>query len=178
MSMTTLPKIRRGATSVVRNALLRKPTHALIVLLGTLALPAAVLAAPLPASAAGPHVCETNGNYCIGAPGLSNDAGVFETLAGRDITLLFLGNAQYKLVVNAAPSECLAAANNGEDVVLHHCDGGLGTVWILHINPNGHLQFQNREFPTKYLAGHNNASQFQVKPLGLSGWFYNFDQVA
>jgi hypothetical protein len=176
--MTTMPKIRRATGPAVRNATFRLPIRALMVLLAALAVPAAVLAAPLPASAAGPHVCETSGNYCVGAPGLGVDAPVVETRSGRNITFLFLGNAQYNLIIDAAPSECVAAANNGHDVVLHHCNGGLGTVWILHINPNGHLQFESREFPTKYLAGHNDGSQFQVKVLGLSGWFYNFDQVA
>jgi hypothetical protein len=154
----------------------RKIIRAASVLVATLGIPAAILASPLSASAAGNHLCETNGNYCVGAPSLATDAPVVETQFGRDINLLFLGNAQYELQFNAAPSQCVAAANNGHDVVIHHCNGGLGVVWILFINSNGHLQWQNREFST-FLAGHNNGTQYQVKPPGLSGWFYNFDQV-
>jgi hypothetical protein len=175
--MTTLPKIRRGATPAVRNALLRKPARAVMVLLATLAVPVAVFAAPLPASAVGNHLCETSGNYCVGAPSLALYAPVVETISGRDIHLISLGNNQFDIELNAAPGECVAAANNGTDVVIHPCNGGLGTVWIEHFNPNNHRQFESREFRTKYLAGHNNGTQFQVKTLGQSGWFYNFDLV-
>jgi hypothetical protein len=177
--MTILPKIRRGAAPAVRNATLRKPIRAVMVLLATLA---AVFAAPLPASAAANHLCETNGNFCVGAPSLATFAPVVETLSGRNITLIFLGNdaqgiPQFEIQLDAAPSECVAGADNGIDVVLHHCNGGLGVVWKRHFSQNGHLQWNSREFPTKWLAGHNDGTQYQLKPLGLSGWFYNFDLV-
>jgi hypothetical protein len=153
------------------------PVVTAVVALTAGASPALASMAAPPASASGNHLCETSGNYCIGAPSLATDAPVVETSSGRDITLEFLGSAQYELQFNDAPSECVAAANNGTDVVIHHCNGGDGVVWILFLNANGHLQWQNREFSGDYLAGHNDASQYQVKAPGLSGWFYNFDQT-
>ena len=163
------------AGPAVGTAVRRRPLKAFIAFVA-LAVPLAVFGAPLAANAAGNHLCETSGNYCVGAPSATNDAAVVETATGRDITLLFLGNAQYELQLTNATSLCVAAANNGVDVVLHHCNGGSGVVWILVINPNGHLQWLNRLF-NKYLAGHNNGTQFHIKDPAQPGWFYNFDQV-
>jgi hypothetical protein len=105
---------------------------------------------------------------------------VTETASGRTITITIMlaqgSTTQFVLKINAVPSLCVAATNNDVNAVLHACNGGSGTVWNIFVNANGHLQFQDRLFGT-YLAGLDNGSQFQVKPLGVAGFFYNFDQA-
>jgi hypothetical protein len=150
------------------------------VLVALLGMTVAIVALPASASAAGGALCETNGNFCVGAPQVFTDAPVDETPTGRLIDIEVVSSTptdlQVELALNTDTALCVAAADNQHDVVLHHCNGGLGTVWHVFANSNGHLQFQDREFGT-WLAGHNNGTQFQVKQAGLNGWFYNFDQV-
>jgi hypothetical protein len=156
----------------------RKIIRAASVLAATLGLPAAIFAAPLSASAAtAPLLCEAFGNYCVGAPSLSTDAPVDETISGRNVNFLSQGNGQWKIQFNASLSQCVAAANNHTDVVIHHCNGGAGTLWIRHTvvcSPQCEYQWESNEFPDRYLAGANNGSQYQIKQLGVTGWFYKF----
>jgi hypothetical protein len=153
--------------------------RAIPLLAGALGIAAAMLAAPQAANAASSSgaICETSGAFCIGAPTLSTDSAVTETASGRTITIMNIPNStsQFELKINAAPSLCVAATNNNVNAVLHACNGGAGTVWNIFVNGNGHLQFQDREFDT-FLAGRDNGGQFQVKPSGVAGFFYNFDQ--
>ena len=153
----------------------RKIIRAVTVLVATLGIPAAIFASPQYASAA-QHLCESFGLYCVGAPSLATDAPVDETTSGRDLNFLTQGNGQWKIQFNADLSQCVAAANNGTDVVIHHCNGGNGTVWIKH-SVDTHTEWESREFPGFYLAGRNNGSQYQIKPGGLSGWYYKFDII-
>ncbi|HYS30881.1 MAG TPA: hypothetical protein VEM58_01345 [Streptosporangiaceae bacterium] len=151
----------------------RKIIRAVSVLVATLGIPAAIFASPLSASAA-QHLCESFGIYCVGAPDLSTDAPVVETLSGRDLNFLSQGNGIWKIQFNADLSQCVAAANNRIDVVIHHCNGGAGTLWKKHFMDSTHIKWESHEFPEFYLAGRNNGSQYQVEPLGVSGFFYNF----
>src|SRR5947207_1685939 len=173
-----MKQITAPRAPLVRNGMLRKPIRTVMVLLAAMAIPATVFATPSSASTNGNHLCETNGNYCIGAPTLALYAPVVETTSGRDLGAIDLGNNQFELVFLADNGIfCVAAANNREDVVVKHCQGDFGVVWIREFNPNGHLQFRNREFSNKFLAGHNDGTQFHAKDAGRPGWFYNFDVV-
>jgi hypothetical protein len=136
---------------------------------------ALVVTVAAPASAAPSHVCETSGDFCLGAPSLVIDAPVRATVSGRDVVLRGVGNNQVEIILSADTSECVAAANNRMDVVLHHCDGGLGTVWIKH-NLIAPFKYESREFPGWYLAGRNvQGSQFQLKQDPTGGWLLRFD---
>ena len=170
-----MKRLRTLVASAVGNTMGRKRTRAVMALLTALVVPVAVFAAAPPASANGNHLCETSGNYCVGAPTLALYAPVVETVSGRDLGTIPLGNNQFELVFLANTTFCVAAANNGIDVVVKHCQGDFGVVWIREFNPNGHLQFHNREFSNKFLAGHNDGTQFHAKDAGRPGWFYNFD---
>lgn len=154
----------------------RKSVRGIPLLACLLGVGVAILAAPPAANAATVHVCETFGNFCVGAPTLALNAPVVETGAGRDINRLTAGlpAGEVELQIAAAPSLCVAAANGDVNAVLHACQGGLGTVWIEHrLSSPGQFQFQDREFDT-YLFGLNNGSQYQVGRLGVPGHFYNF----
>src|SRR5271165_1171158 len=54
------------------------------VLLAALSVPVALLAAAVPASVAGDHLCETNGSYCIGSDNLNLYTPVVEKLKSDD----------------------------------------------------------------------------------------------
>jgi hypothetical protein len=126
-------------------------------------------------------MCEKSGKYCLGAPNLAVDHPVVEAKKGRAINFIFLSNPNNKLheelQLAASPKECVAAASNGIDVVLHHCNGGLGTAWIISGN-NPPLLFRSVEFPTETLAGHNNGTQYHVNSKGQKGWYYKFKDFA
>ena len=134
--------------SALRSVLFRKifrvsAGSAAIAVLGLL------LAAP-PASASGVAlICESYSShgYCIGAPNLSLYDPVVETINGRYIDVQSLGGNSYLLAFQAAPSLCLAAANNDYLAVMHPCNGGAGVVWKAHLGPDGmSCTFESQEF--------------------------------
>lgn len=155
----------------------RRPARALMVALFAVPL---VLLPAAPAMAEGSQVCEKNGNmYCIGAPNLAMYAPVIETVRGRNLTVSPLNGTlnTYLISIDAAPEhdECVAATNNGTDVVIHPCTGA-GVEWYLEFETDPHyFRMRSQEFPNKYLAGFGVAGQqFQLKAPGISGWYYKF----
>jgi hypothetical protein len=155
------------------------------LLLAAVALPAGLFAAPADAASGAFLLHEANGSFAVGAPNLTVDSPVVETASGRQLFFPFVqtgpnGNPEVELQLKADTTECVAAAANRVDVVLHHCDGGLGTVWIEHTNDNGKKQYEPREFRGLFLAGHNQptGTQFQLKSLTNGAWFHNFDKIA
>ena len=161
---------------MLRNTLLRKPIYAIPVLLVTVTASSIFTASP--ASAVGSQVCEANGNkYCINAPTLALYDPVIQSSSGRSIYLIWLDmtKGQLELQLAADTKKCVAAANNGHDVVLHKCSGGNGVVWIEHLT-NG-PRFESREFSGKYLAGDNvTGHQFQIRaPVSGDGFLYVFE---
>ncbi len=158
----------------------RKFIRTALVLAATLTIPAVMFVAPLPASAANNHVCETNGSYCVGAPNLTLYAAVVETTTGRDINIdsASTGARDFYLKFSADTRLCVAAADNSSDVVIHSCNGGSGIIWRLqdassteHCLPT--CFFKNRKVGL-YLAGDNKGDQFQLKPHPLGGWYEKF----
>lgn len=146
-----------------------------LVLLATAAAQALLFAASPPASASPlftGHIRETFGSYSVGAPSIALYDPVMETTSGRVIDIVAAGNYR-KLEFDADTTKCVAAANNGADVVVHPCDGS-GVDWAIIGLDSSHYAFQNREFNNKYLAGANNGTQFQLKTWGQNGWYYNF----
>ncbi|HEY3957634.1 MAG TPA: hypothetical protein VGM53_30060 [Streptosporangiaceae bacterium] len=140
-----------------------------------MAAPGALLAVSTPASAADSSViCESSGNhYCIGAPNLVLYDPVVETVSGRYINDQ-AEDGGVRLQLNAATSLCVAAANDGVDVVLHPCSGGEGIIWFQEESPNGN-RFESREFSGKFLSGASSEnSQYQLKDLGANGWEQQF----
>jgi len=142
------------------------------IALVVLAASALALMAAVPANAAPSHLCETavNNTLCVGAPNLAVDSPVLETASGRDLVLFPEGNNQFEIKLVADQSECVAGANNQTDVVLHHCNGGLGTFWIKH-GEITNFKYESRRFPGKYLAGRGTqGTQYQLKSDPTPGW--------
>jgi hypothetical protein len=147
-----------------------------VVLVATMAVPGLILAASPPASASvGLHLCETFGSYCIGAPSLGLYNPVVETASGRllEINPVGTGN-QRELAFASNPSECVAADNDGDLVVIHPCNGGSGVVWLEGTGSSGGAIYESREFSGLYLSGADNGTQFQLKDRGASGWYQQF----
>jgi hypothetical protein len=96
-------------------------------------------------------------------------------LAGRKWNAISIGNSQCLLELDADTSKCIAAGNNGLDVVLHPCNGGSGVVWIRQ-TPGSHDLWLNR-LTNKYLTGRNQTgSQFVLFYRGcLDGGLQQFD---
>jgi hypothetical protein len=162
--------------SVLHGILVRKVIR-ILVAVTVIAVPGLLFTAS-PASASGVAlICESYSShgYCIGAPNLGLYDPVVETINGRFIDVQSQGGNKYLLAFQAAPSLCIAAANNDYLAVIHPCNGGAGVVWTAHVGPDGmSCTFENQEFSDKYLAGHNDGSQYHVKHLGASGWDYQF----
>lgn len=150
--------------------MVRARVRASASLLAVLSVPVMLLAAPLPASAAGRHLCETYGNYCVGADNLNLYTAVVEkpksSGGGRNIIDTPLGRLfyneypEYLLQFADDATKCVAAANNGYDVVIHPCNGGSGVIWALDVT-NGNLRWVN-VLNVLFLEGEDNATQYQI----------------
>jgi hypothetical protein len=155
----------------------------------TVAMPIAMFATPATASATivlTGHLCETNGNFCVGSTSLDLSSAVSERNPGRTLDLVdqnraFEGDEIYKIRFHADRTKCVASANDLSRVVIHPCDG-VGVDWAKDPNANRHLRFINREATialnsNQYLAGFNDGGDYALEPLGLSGVLYAFDLV-
>lgn len=158
--------------SLLRNIVTRQPVYVFAVIAMTLS---GSLFAASSASASpdvGLHLCETFGSFCVGAPTVHLDDPIDETASGRLLNFISAGGGE-ELQLVANTSLCVAAANNGQDVVQHPCNGGAGVIWHEVQGPATTL-FESNEFSGKYLSGANNGTQFQLKDRGANGWEQQF----
>src|SRR5437773_5908121 len=117
--------------------MIRNAVRAATILLATLAVPAVIFAAPLPASAASSNnLCETNDptTYCLGSANLDLYTSVTEQNPGRNLVQTPLGGTfenapTYLLQFSADTTKCVAAQNDLIHVDIRPCNGGTGTVW-------------------------------------------------
>jgi hypothetical protein len=143
-------------------------------------LPVVLVAGP--ASAAPLKLCEAFGNQlCLKAAGTAVDSPVVESAKANasGIVLVQVGGGHYQLQVagTSHPVECVAATSSAVNIVLHHCDGGLGVNWIKSPLLVGPFTFENVEFDTRqlFLAGANSAgSQYKLKPMPTAGFNERF----
>jgi hypothetical protein len=154
-------------------------------MLATVASAAAMLVAPLPASAAGPHLCETYGSYCLGSANLNLGTTVYETTPGRNLLQTSLGGTfdnhpTYELQFSADLSKCVASANDYDTVVIRACND-FGTVWARIKDDTNVYRWINRYATqhnsfgdTLYLSGYDTGTTFEVRPLGQYGRLYKF----
>lgn len=154
--------------SALHKILARRPIRVLLV--AALVVPGLVLATSSPALAS-QRIKETYSPWYVGAPSLSLYDPVVETSSGRDFNINPAGNG-YEFQFTADTTKCVAAANNGVDVVIHPCNGN-GTVWLEHQGRNTFI-YESREFSGKYLSGPGNGGQFQLKSRGANGWYQQF----
>ena len=153
--------------------MIRNAIRATSVLFATLAVPAGILAASSPASAAPSKLCETNGHhYCVGSASLSHFARVTERKPGRNIVVIPQSGGVV-LKFTAASNSCVAATNNKRFVTIKGCSGSLGIIWTQITTSNGHLRYINRRAGL-YLAGRNNGTRYVLVPAS-SGAFKSFD---
>jgi hypothetical protein len=149
--------------------MVRARVRAAVRLLAVLSVPIMLLAAPLPASAAGRHMCETYGSYCVGSDNLSLYTAVTEkpesTGGGRNLIDTPLGGhfdgfPTYLLQFADDATKCVASDNAAIEVVIHPCNGGTGVIWARDIT-NGHLRWLNvYAAPMGFLEGYNNGTQY------------------
>lgn len=105
------------------------------LLLMTLTVPAAVLVAPLPASAAtSGSMCEVyGGHYCLNTANFNLYTVVVESGSGaRTIDAVLQNGNIYKLEFNGAPSKCVASDNTGNYVEIKLCSDNNGLNWTRH----------------------------------------------
>jgi len=146
------------------------------------AIPAAMVARPVPANAAGLQLCERSGSYCVGADSLDLFTAVEERTTGRDLVFTFFpSNGTWEIAFVRDQSKCVAAANNLSDIVIHACNGGSGVVWFLNCT-NGKERWINRlasanKPMNQYLAGHNNGTQFFLATFDQANTFQQFTDV-
>ncbi|MGE5287478.1 MAG: hypothetical protein ACM3ML_09800 [Micromonosporaceae bacterium] len=165
---------------MIRNAL-----RAATLLLATLAIPAAILAAPLPANASPGHLCETYDptSYCLGSANLNLYTWVRERIPGRDLTQsslggTFEGHPTYLLKFSADTSKCVAVSNDLAVVEIRQCNGGTGTVWARVTSSSGVYMWINRYATNSYgadlyLSGIGiQDRQYAVEPIGV--WYQRF----
>ena len=153
-----------------------------VAMLAILAVPAVILAAPLPASAASSgRLCENSGSYCLGSSSVQANAIVVEKpLSGaRSLTAVlqsgtFQGHAEYKLRFNANTTLCVAG-DVFENVIIANCTA-TGTNWAQAgtrwINRAETISFGGGY--DVYLAGLNTGNDYFLKYLGQTGFFYQF----
>ncbi|HEY7147081.1 MAG TPA: hypothetical protein VH637_22775 [Streptosporangiaceae bacterium] len=160
--------------------MIRRAIRATSVLLSTLAIPAAVLVAPLPVSAAsGESICESFGNsYCLNSANFNSFTPIFEDNFNNARTIDFDGNLLV-LHGSANQSQCVAATNNDDNVVVKPCSGSIGVGWTLKIVDGSDEWINNAATRNAgrniFLAGRNcRGCQFALLPSGVSGALYKF----
>ena len=163
--------------------MISKAIRAAVLSLTALAIPAAVLVAPLPASAVtSGSMCEIYGAYCLNTANFSLYTPVTESLVGhgaRTIDAILQNGSSYLLEFNGAPGKCVAASNNLSEVVIKDCSSG-DAIWIKSGN-----KWLNQAATTTgtpqlnfYLTGLGNGSQYAVATSSPgSGTFQQFDFV-
>jgi hypothetical protein len=161
-----------------------------LLVLAALALPIAIFAGARPASAASnPHLCETNGSYCLGSQPDINVARVLTAQSpGRNLVLTPLGQRfddypTYLIQFSADPSKCVGT-NNATTIMIQPCSNGTGIVWAQqYIGTSGNLavyQYINKAASnyygdTEYLSGVDRAgATYYTRPAGKTGAYYKF----
>ena len=152
------------------------------VLVATLAIPAAMLADALPASAApSGSMCETNGHqYCLNTANFVLYTPVTESGSGARTINAVVQNASqhtYLLEFNGDTSKCVASDNNGYFVEIKACSGSNGVIWT---STSSGMWINNyataRDNYNVYLTGYNQAgNQYSIKPdVPGDGYYQKF----
>jgi hypothetical protein len=163
--------------------MISKAIRAAAVLLTTLAIPAAVLAAPLPARAA-TTICEDHAPYCLYAANFSNYTAVTEAISGRDIDAVlqngeYQGHKLYLLQFHYATGECVAANNAGTKVETKACSGSTGVIWA-RVENSSYDEWINQAASEnankdQYLSGLDcSGCQFELHVEGYNGTYQKF----
>jgi hypothetical protein len=164
--------------------------RSILLVFAVLALPTVIFVGALPASAvSNPHLCETNGSYCLGSqPDIGVARLVTEQSPGRNLVLTPLGGRYdnyptYLIQFSADPTKCVGTDNTNV-IMIRPCSNGIGIVWAQqHIGTSGNLaeyQYINRAGSnyygdTEYLSGVNRAGAvFYTRPSGRTGVYYKF----
>jgi hypothetical protein len=162
--------------------MIRNTIRAATAALAALAIPAAIFTAPPAGASTAFHMCETYGSYCVGSADLNLYTAVSERNPGRLIIPVSLGGefdnyGTWLLEFNNDPSECVAAANNLSDVVIHPCNGGSGVVWARD-NSSGNDKWINQEASEGlgiwYLSGSDQGRDYFLDLLGVTGTYQAF----
>jgi hypothetical protein len=168
-----------------------------VLVLAALLTPAVIVMAPLPANAVtNPHLCETNGRYCLGSADLAVGTYIQELSPGRNLILTPLGGHYGPCQPNGCPTyliqfssdnhKCVGTQSpGGGSLLIQPCNGGIGIVWAqdyigLTSNNIPVYRYINRyqsQFygGTRYLIGTNShLAAFQTEPLGFPNGYFKF----
>jgi len=168
-----------------------------VLVLAALLTPAVVVMAPLSANAStNPHLCETNGSYCLGSANLAVGTWIQELSPGRNLVLTPLGGHYGPCQPNGCPtyliqfssdnSKCVGTQSpGGSSLLIRPCNGGAGIVWAQeyvgltssNLPVYRYINRYESQFygAFRYLIGTNShLATFQALPLGISGFFYKF----
>ncbi len=167
--------------------MIRNAVRAATILLATLAIPAAIFAAPLPASAGSNHLCETYDptTYCLGSANLDLYTSVYEANPGRNLIQTPLGTTfdhhpNYLLQFSADATKCVAVAGDLNTIEIRPCNGGTGIVWARVKDADNVFRWINR-YATQnsggtnlYLSGWGVGVIYQLRVWGQYGFYQRF----
>lgn len=162
--------------------MISKAIRVATILVATLGILVAILAAALPASAAtSGSMCETNGNnYCLNTANFDLYTPVTESGSGARTINAVVQNASqhtYLLQFNGDISKCVASDNNGYFVEVKACSGSNGVIWT---SAGSGMWINNyataRDHYNVYLTGYNQAgNQYSIKPdVSGDGYYQKF----
>lgn len=167
--------------------MITKAIRTVAILLAALAVPAAILATELPASAAGSSMCESYGRYCLNTNDFNLYTVVKEGISGRTINQVALGGTAYGaptylLQFNGATSKCVGSSNDIQTVEIKPCSGGIGVVWArVTVSSNTYewinvyASNNNSQGETLWLTGRGiQGDGFVMVVLGAHGLFQKF----
>jgi hypothetical protein len=149
--------------------MLSKAIRTATVLLATLAVPAVVLAAPLPASAVNSgSLCEANGpQFCLNTANFNPYTPVTESGSGARTINAVPSGSNYLLKFNGDTSKCVAGTNNHLAVVVKVCNGSDGVLWTRETSNGSDMWVNNAASSGRgefvYLSGLGSAgSQYAL----------------
>jgi hypothetical protein len=155
--------------------MISKVIRAAALLVMTLAVPAVVVVAPLPASAAtSGSMCEVYGHqYCLNTPNFNLYTPVTESGSGaRTINAVLQNGNTYKLEFNGDPSKCVASDNSGQYAEVKLCSATNGVNWTRQHFSDGD-RWANPYAGNQCLSGSDTPGGFYIfDGCGASGGAY------
>ena len=127
------------------------------------------------------RICESHGQFCVGAPTIAFQDSVEETPSGRLFEVLLVdttaGQRLVQFVFDGGMNKCVAVKNNSDLVQVRACGTDVvSAFWIPERGPDGQSCTFRNKGTSVYLSGHNDAGLFHVKEKAATadGWRQQF----
>lgn len=114
----------------MRRLLRRRALTIIAVIISFTAIPAAGIVATATPALASVTICNSSGQFCLGAPTIDFGNPVVLTVGGRQVTEVYAGftccggHEVFQIQFVADTTKCVGVVDNGTNVTVRACSGG------------------------------------------------------